>query len=67
MAIFTVQCLEAERVTGFRLHCADLRTERRRRSLVYTPADCRGWLKAAGFRKTTLVPLTATESMLITK
>ena len=31
----------------------------------YTPADCRGWLKATGFRKTTLVPLTATESMLI--
>jgi O-methyltransferase/methyltransferase family protein len=31
----------------------------------YTPADCRGWLKTAGFRKTTLMPLTATESMLV--
>ncbi|MGB6603601.1 MAG: methyltransferase [Steroidobacteraceae bacterium] len=31
----------------------------------YTPSDCRGWLKATGFRKTALVPLTATESMLI--
>jgi hypothetical protein len=31
----------------------------------YTPADCRGWLKATGFRKTTLVPLTAVDSMLI--
>jgi len=31
----------------------------------YTPADCRGWMKATGFRHTTLVPLTAMESMLI--
>ena len=31
----------------------------------YTPADCRGWLKATGFRKTSVVPLTATESMVI--
>ena len=31
----------------------------------YTPADCRGWLKTTGFRKTTLVPLTAMDSMLI--
>jgi hypothetical protein len=31
----------------------------------YTPADCRGWLKATGFRRSTLVPLTAAESMLV--
>lgn len=31
----------------------------------YTPADCRSWLKATGFRKSTLVSLTPTESMLI--
>jgi len=31
----------------------------------YTPADCRGWLKATGFRKTTLMPLTTVDSMLI--
>jgi hypothetical protein len=31
----------------------------------YTPADCRGWMKATGFRKTTVVPLTETESMVI--
>jgi O-methyltransferase domain/Dimerisation domain len=31
----------------------------------YTPADCRSWMKATGFRKTSVVPLTATESMVI--
>ncbi len=31
----------------------------------YTPADCRGWMKATGFRKTSVVPLTAVESMVI--
>jgi hypothetical protein len=31
----------------------------------YTPADCRGWMKATGFRKTSVVPLTETESMVI--
>lgn len=31
----------------------------------YTPADCRGWMKAAGFRKISAVPLTATETMVI--
>jgi uncharacterized protein YijF (DUF1287 family) len=31
----------------------------------YTPADCRSWLKATGFRRTTVVPLTAAESMVI--
>jgi O-methyltransferase domain/Dimerisation domain len=33
----------------------------------YTPADCRGWMKATGFRKSSVVPLTATESMVIAK
>ena len=31
----------------------------------YTPSDCRGWMNATGFRNTTVVPLTATESMVI--
>jgi hypothetical protein len=31
----------------------------------YTPAECRGWMKGTGFRRTTVVPLTATESMVI--
>jgi len=31
----------------------------------YTPADCRGWMKATGFRRTSVVPLTETESMVI--
>ncbi|MGE0114871.1 MAG: methyltransferase [Steroidobacteraceae bacterium] len=31
----------------------------------YTPADCRGWMKATGFRQTKVVPLTTTESMVI--
>ncbi|MEO8309365.1 MAG: methyltransferase [Pseudomonadota bacterium] len=31
----------------------------------YTPADCRGWMKATGFKKTTVVPLTASETMVI--
>jgi O-methyltransferase domain/Dimerisation domain len=31
----------------------------------YTPSDCRGWMKAAGYRKTTVVPLTPAESMVI--
>jgi hypothetical protein len=31
----------------------------------YTPADCRAWMKATGFRKTVVVPLTAVESMVI--
>jgi hypothetical protein len=31
----------------------------------YTPADCRSWLKATGFRKTSVVPLTEVESMVI--
>lgn len=31
----------------------------------YTPADCRGWMKATGFRKTTVVELTPSESMMI--
>ena len=31
----------------------------------YTPADCRGWMKATGFRKTSVVPLTPVESMVI--
>ena len=31
----------------------------------YTPADCRGWMKTTGFRKTSVVPLTAVESMVI--
>ena len=31
----------------------------------YTPADCRSWMKATGFRNTSVVPLTATESMVI--
>jgi hypothetical protein len=35
------------------------------RGFDYTPSDCRGWVKATGFRTTALVPLTATESMLI--
>jgi hypothetical protein len=31
----------------------------------YTPSDCRGWMKATGFRNTTVVPLTPAESMVI--
>jgi len=31
----------------------------------YTPADCRGWLKTTGFRKMSVVPLTAVETMVI--
>jgi hypothetical protein len=31
----------------------------------YTPSDCRSWLKATGFGSVRLVPLTASESMLI--
>jgi len=31
----------------------------------YTPADCRTWMKATAFRNTSVVPLTATESMVI--
>ena len=31
----------------------------------YTPADCRDWMKATGFRKISVMPLTATESMVI--
>jgi O-methyltransferase domain/Dimerisation domain len=31
----------------------------------YTPSDCRGWMKAAGYRKTAVVPLTPAESMVI--
>lgn len=31
----------------------------------YTAADCRGWMKATGFRKTSVVPLTSVESMVI--
>ncbi len=31
----------------------------------YTPSDCRGWMKATGFRSIRLVPLTAMESMLV--
>jgi len=31
----------------------------------YTPADCRSWMKATGFRKTSVAPLTAVESMVI--
>jgi hypothetical protein len=31
----------------------------------YTPADCRGWMKTTGFRKTSVVPLSAVESMVI--
>jgi hypothetical protein len=31
----------------------------------YTAADCRGWLKQAGFRKTQEVPLVGPDSMVI--
>jgi hypothetical protein len=31
----------------------------------YTPADCRGWMKATGFRSTAVVALTAAETMVI--
>ncbi len=31
----------------------------------YTAADCRGWMKATGFRKTSVVPLTGGDSMVI--
>jgi hypothetical protein len=31
----------------------------------YTPADCRGWMNTTGFRKTSVVRLTAVESMVI--
>jgi len=31
----------------------------------YTPSDCRGWMKSTGFRRTTVVPLTPAESMVI--
>ncbi len=33
----------------------------------YTPSDCRGWMKATGFRSTTVVPLTPAESMVIAR
>lgn len=33
----------------------------------YTPADCRGWMKATGFRRCSVIALTATESMVIAK
>jgi len=32
---------------------------------VYTPSDCRAWMKATGFRKTAVVALTPAESMVI--
>jgi hypothetical protein len=31
----------------------------------YTAADCRGWMKATGFRRTSVVRLTETDSMVI--
>jgi hypothetical protein len=31
----------------------------------YTPSDCRAWMKATGFRKTSVVALTPAESMVI--
>ena len=31
----------------------------------YTPSDCRGWMKTTGFRKTSVVALTAVDSMVI--
>ena len=31
----------------------------------YTAADCRAWMRATGFRNTSVVPLTAAESMVI--
>ncbi len=31
----------------------------------YTAADCRGWMKATGFRRACVVPLTKAESMVI--
>ena len=31
----------------------------------YTAADCRAWMRAAGFRTTSVVPLTAAESMVV--
>jgi hypothetical protein len=31
----------------------------------YTSADCRSWLKATGFRRSSVVPLTQTDSMVI--
>ncbi|HZE96166.1 MAG TPA: methyltransferase [Planctomycetota bacterium] len=31
----------------------------------YTGADCKGWMKAAGFRKTSVVPLMGPDSMVI--
>jgi hypothetical protein len=31
----------------------------------YTPADCRGWMKTTGFRKTSVASLTTVESMVI--
>jgi uncharacterized protein YijF (DUF1287 family) len=31
----------------------------------YTTADCRGWMKATGFRRTTVVPLVGGDSMVI--
>ena len=30
----------------------------------YTAADCRGWMKQAGFRKTQVVPLVGPDSMV---
>ena len=33
--------------------------------LIESPADCRGWLKATGFRKTSVLPLTEAELILI--
>jgi hypothetical protein len=31
----------------------------------YTPADCQGWLKAAGFRESSVIPLDPVDSMVI--
>jgi hypothetical protein len=33
--------------------------------LIDSPADCRGWLKATGFRKTSVLPLTEAELISI--
>jgi hypothetical protein len=33
----------------------------------YTAADCREWMKATGFRRSAVIPLTATESMVIAR
>lgn len=31
----------------------------------YTPADCRGWMQSTGFRRSSVMPLTPTESMVV--